>query len=507
MKRTFVYCRVSTEEQSRPDHHSLKFQEDHCRTYAKQKGWRVAKCRKDVGSGKDDDRQHYQELLADIESGAIDVVVTYRLDRLSRNVRDVYDFLHKTQDAGVGFVSTSESFDTTTAMGRAMLGVAAVFAQLTREMMGENIRNGLARRAQSGKYTGATGNPRLGYTYSREDDMLLVHPKEADVVGKAFELCGVQKWSLGQIARHLNREGCRTKRGRQFSAGVLARLLRSSLYVGKVTYGGEEYDGQHEAVVSRELFDEVQRLLEERKAMPPRTQHSPHLLSGIARCGKCGWRLRIHRQYHGKKGQKKAYRSYQHRGTDFVGESACTSFTKSADKLESLVIDKIRELAASRVFQEAAFAEAQGQLASDMPGIGRERDEVQLKLSDMADQFGRWAERLDRGQIDEEQFITRNAELLEQKAKLQERLAELEARAAEGESIEVGLVEVREMLANFDAVWDEMTLDEQREMLRSLIEELNVSKDRAELKLVLMPPVEIPLKLKRGPAKAAGAKA
>ena len=97
MKRAFVYCRVSTEEQSRPEHHSLRFQEDHCREYAKRHKWRVEKVRRDVGSGKDDTRGFYPELLTDIESGAIDVVITYRLDRLSRNVRDVYDFLKRTQ--------------------------------------------------------------------------------------------------------------------------------------------------------------------------------------------------------------------------------------------------------------------------------------------------------------------------------------------------------------------------------------------------------------------------
>ena len=155
-------------------------------------------------------------------------------------------------------------------------------------------------------------------------------------------------------------------------------------------------------------------------------------------------------------------------------------------------------------FIRRQVAAAQRQLSSDMPGVIRERDEVQLKLSDMADQFGRWADRLDRGQIDEDQFTARNAQLLQKKAKLQARMAELDVKAAEGESVEVGLQEVREMLSNFDQVWDEMTLDEQREMLRSLIDELNVSPEKAELKLVLMPPVTIPLNLKRGPAAKAG---
>ena len=503
MRRAFLYLRVSTEEQSRPEHHSLDYQEDHGRKYAKTHGWRVAKVRKDIGSGKDDDREAYQELLADIESGAIDVIITYRLDRLSRNVRDVYDLLQRTGDAGIGFVSTSEHFDTTTAMGRAMLGVAAVFAQLTREMIGENVRDGLAKRAQAGKYTGATGNPRFGYQYSREEGKLLVEPREAEVVRLAFDLCGTQKWSMGKIARHLNREGHRTKRGKQWNTAILAPLLRSPLYVGKVSYKGEVYDGEHEPIVDRELFDVVQSLLEERKMMPPRTQHSPHLLSGIARCGKCGWRLVSHRQYHRVGGKRKAYRSYQHRANTKTGPEACKGFTKSADKFEGVVIDKIRELAASTEFQEAAFAEAQKQLASDMPGIVRERDEVQLKLAEMADKFGRWADRLDRGQIDEEQFTTRNAELLEKKARLQERLAELDAKAAEGESVEVGLQEVREMLSSFDAVWSELTLDEQRELLRSLVDELSVSREKAELKLLLMPPVEISLEFKRGRSKQA----
>ena len=503
MKRAFAYCRVSTEEQSRPDHHSLKLQEEHCREYAKRNGWRVTKLRKDVGSGKDADRAGYQELLADVDSGAVDVIITYRLDRLSRNVRDVYGFLQRASEGGIGFVSTSEHFDTTTAMGRAMLGVGAVFAQLTREMISENVRHGMAKRAQAGKYTGATGNPRFGYGYSPEEGKLLLEPAEAAVVRKIFDLYGEQKWSLGKVAKYLNREGQRTKRGRQWTAGVLAYLLRSSLYVGKVPYKGEEYEGEHEPIVSQELFDEVQRLLEERRMMPPRTQHSPHLLSGIARCGKCGWRLQAHWQYHATKAGRKAYRSYQHRGTDFAGQRACGGFTKSAGKLEALVIDKIRELAASEEFQEAAFRAAKAQLDSDLPAIRRERDEVSGELAGMAERLGRWAERLDRGQIDEEQFTTRNAELLQRKAKLQERLAGLDRRLAEGEGVEVGVTQVREMLRDFDTTWEHLTLDEQREMLRALIEELNLWRDRAELKLVLMPAVEIPLNVKRSASRRA----
>jgi site-specific DNA recombinase len=102
MKLAFIYCRVPTEEQSRDDHYSLALQEERCREYARQRKWRVAKVRKDVGSGRDGECPGFQELIRDLESGAIDVVVVYRLDRLSRNVRDVYGFLQKPQDAIYG---------------------------------------------------------------------------------------------------------------------------------------------------------------------------------------------------------------------------------------------------------------------------------------------------------------------------------------------------------------------------------------------------------------------
>ena len=501
MSRAFVYCRVSTEEQSQDDHYSLALQEERCRDYAKAKSWRITKVRKDVGSGRNGDRPGFQELLQDVSAGAIDVVIVYRLDRLSRNVRDVYDFLERTRQANVGFVSTSESFDTTTAMGRAMLGVAAVFSQLTREMIGENTRDGLIKRARSGKYIGSTGNPPFGYTYSAAEGKLLVTPNEAEVVRRVFDLYARSKWGHTKIAQYLNQEGVPTRSpGAQWSSRTVGSMLRSPVYIGKLPYRGQVYDGQHEPLIDPALFEDTQVLLASRHQLPPRTQQSQHLLSGLARCGKCGERLRGHWLLFWGKSTRR-YRAYRHRGNVYSGERACKGFTKAADKLEAAVVDKVREVAMSPEFQEAAFEAARKQLASDAPLLRRQRDEVQGQLLDMAVQFARWAERLDAGKIDEEQFTERNAALLKQKAELQERLAGLGARLAEQEGVEVSLEEVRAMLQDFGTTWDHLTVDEQREMLRALVEELAIWPDRAHLRLVLMPPVEIDLRFARGRAK------
>ena len=194
--RAFVYCRVSTQEQATDDHYSLANQEGRCRDYIKHCSWQLVKVLEDVGSGKSVERPNYQELLLAIREKRVDVVVVYRLDRLSRNVVDVYNALDAFSRSDVGFASVQEAFDTTTAMGRAMLGVAAVFAQLTREMISENTRDGLARRAQSGKWTGSPRHRPYGYCYA--DGALHVIPEEAEVVRRIFRL---NTWSTGGAVR------------------------------------------------------------------------------------------------------------------------------------------------------------------------------------------------------------------------------------------------------------------------------------------------------------------
>jgi site-specific DNA recombinase len=252
--RAFVYCRVSTQEQARDDHYSLANQEARCREYIKHKPWRCVKVLRDVASGKSAAREGYQELLGAIRRREVDVVVVYRLDRLSRNVRNVYDALDLSREQGVGFVSVQESFDTTTARGRAMLGVAAVFAQLTREMIAENVRDGLRRRAQAGKYTGGPHTRPYGYEY--REGRLQVREEETQVVRRVFRLYSEQGWGLHRIARLLNAEGIRTTQGLQgrWGANAVFRMLRNPVYVGRVRHNGQEYEGSMRGLCRRNCF-------------------------------------------------------------------------------------------------------------------------------------------------------------------------------------------------------------------------------------------------------------
>ena len=211
--RAWIYCLVSIQEQAREDHYSLANQEARCREYIKHKSWGCVKVLREVGSGKAAQREDYQELLHAIAGHLVDVVVVYRLDRLARHVVDVYGALDVFRERGVAFVSVQEAFDSTTARGRAMLGVAAVFAQLTREMIAESVREGLRRRAQAGKYTGSPHTRPYGYEY--REGKLQVREEEAEVVRRVFRLYTEQGWGLRRIAVLLNAEGIPTSRALQ----------------------------------------------------------------------------------------------------------------------------------------------------------------------------------------------------------------------------------------------------------------------------------------------------
>jgi len=272
-------------------------------------------------------------------------VVVYRLDRLSRNVRDIYSFLDQLRTHGVAFVSVTEGFDTTTAMGRAMLGVAAVFAQLTREMISENVRDGLLRRAEDGYFL---GNPhRLhGYQFDPETRLLRLDEEQPAIIRRIFRWYREAKWGVDKIARTLNLEGVKTKRGGQWNSGTIAHILRNPIGAGRVPVKDSTVPGRHPAIISAEEFGATQELIRSRATLPPRSHQSQHLLSGLARCGKCGRRLRAHySHYQRKSGERRQYVSYIHPRTVEVGPGACSGLSKSAAQLEQAVISAVEQLA------------------------------------------------------------------------------------------------------------------------------------------------------------------
>lgn len=496
--RAFIYCRVSTREQNTEDHYSLEGQEQRCRDYVKMKKWHVTKGRKDVASGKSDAREGFQELLQEVREGRVDVVLVYRLDRLSRNVRDIYDFLDQIRASDVAFVSVTEGFDTSTAVGRAMLGVAAVFAQLTREMISENTRDGLQRRAEGGLYN---GNPTalFGYDYDRATATLSINEAEAEVVRQIFDWFTEHKLGTEKITRLLNLAGHRPRSGGQWSQVTIRQMLRNPVYCGDVRLNGGVTEGRQSAIVTREQFEAAQAIIRSRAMLPPRSHQSQHLLSAIATCGTCERRLRVHYIYQKKADGSRVQRVfYKHSSNVQVGERACDGIARSAPHLEAAILEKIADASRTRELDRLAFAEVKSRESKKRVPLMKEKDRLLLELAELGDKFTQWADRLDSGRIDEEQFAVQNQRLLQRKAELQKRLSGLDEELEAEQTLEVTLAEIRKALDSFPEVWETLTLEERREMLRLLVEYLKVYPTYAELKLVFLGPMQISTDFRHG---------
>jgi DNA invertase Pin-like site-specific DNA recombinase len=266
-----VYTRKSTEHNLDLEFNSLDAQREACEAYIKSQaheGWRPLPSRYDDGafSGASLERPALQALLSEIGSGKVDIVIVYKVDRLTRSLADFAKLVELFDQHSVSFVSVTQSFNTTSSMGRLTLNVLLSFAQFEREVIGERVRDKIAASKRKGIWVG--GPIPLGYASVAKK--LAVVPEQAERVRTIFTRY-LELGSLAALADNLNSTGIRTKRRRSdgnragtevpFSTGALAHLLKNRFYVGEVVYRGEVYRGDHQAVIDLPQFEAVQAKL------------------------------------------------------------------------------------------------------------------------------------------------------------------------------------------------------------------------------------------------------
>jgi DNA invertase Pin-like site-specific DNA recombinase len=281
--RCAIYTRKSSEEGLDMEFNSLDAQRDACEAYVtsqKAEGWAAIRKRYDDGgfSGGTLQRPGLARLIQDVEAGLIDVIVVYKIDRLSRSLMDFAKLVEIFDRNHVTFVSVTQSFNTTTSMGRLTLNILLSFAQFEREVIGERIRDKFAASRARGMWMG--GHPPLGYDV--RDRKLVINEAEAATVRMVFERF-VTVGSATVLARALVTEGVATKRGKPIDKGTVYKLLNNRVYIGDAVHKGKAYPGEHEAIISRTLWDKVHEILKEsprRRAANSRAQ-TPALLKGI----------------------------------------------------------------------------------------------------------------------------------------------------------------------------------------------------------------------------------
>src|SRR3954453_3968510 len=261
--RCAVYTRKSSEEGLDQEFNSLDAQRDACDSYIasqKAEGWVLVHDRYDDGgiSGATLERRALKQLLADIEGGGVDIFVVYKIDRLSRALMDFAKLVEVFDRNKVTFVSVTQSFNTTTSMGRLTLNVLLSFAQFEREVIGERIRDKFAASRRKGMWMG--GFVPLGYDV--QDRKLVVNKAEASTVRRVFDGF-IKTGSATLLVRALREEGVCGKRGRLIDKSYVYQIFRNRVYLGEAVHKGTSYPGEHQAIISSTLWDEVHAILSE----------------------------------------------------------------------------------------------------------------------------------------------------------------------------------------------------------------------------------------------------
>ena len=346
--RCAAYTRKSTEDGLLQEFNSLDAQYEACAAYAlsqRHEGWALNPERYDDGgfSGGNMQRPGLVRLLADIAAGKVDIILVYKIDRLTRSLADFAKIVDVLNKAEASFVSITQSFNTTTSMGRLTLNMLLSFAQFEREVTGERIRDKIAASKRKGMWMG--GPVPLGYEV--DNRRLVINDTEVDLVRHIYQSY-LTSTSVVELADELNRQGHRTKLqirssgphrgGCPFRCGTLYHLLSNKIYRGMIVHKGEAYPGEHAAIVGQDLWDEVQAKLAANASGTSRRLKSqqPSLLVGLVFDGEGRAMTPSHATKPGKR-----YRYYVTRSDQLDGDPA---WRVSAYDLEGLVCSRITEL-------------------------------------------------------------------------------------------------------------------------------------------------------------------
>ncbi len=433
-------------------------------------------------SGGDIERPALQRLLEDIQAGKVDCVVIYKLDRLSRSLLDFARIMELFDKHNVSFVAVTQQVNSATSMVRLMLNILLSFAQFEREIIGERIRDKIAAQRRKGKWAG--GIPVLGYDVDRTgpSPKLVVNVTEAARVRQMFDLYR-QLGSLLSVVRELDNRGWQNKEwvtkkghrrgGRPFDKSSLHALLTNPIYRGQIKHKDDLYEGEHEPLITKEIFDAVQTQLQSKHRGEVRNQHNA-LLSGRLFCKACQ-RAMVH-SFTSKSTTR--YRYYLCSNANKNGRSACPSPTLRAAEIESVVLEQIRVLADNDSVRRQILKQVQAQAQAERQGWHDQRRGLEKELA---------RHRAALKQVAVQGPPTEaTAALMEY---LHERIAEAKARIAEldeqlADADDAWKQEdVADAMEDFDVVWNTLSPREQHDLVGLLVSRIDFDPDDCSLTL------------------------
>lgn len=448
MKIARIYIRVSTTEQA-IEGYSIPAQKEKLIAFCKAKEYIIGDIYIDGGySGANLERPGLQKLLHDIETKETDIVLVYKLDRLSRSQKDT---LYLIEDVflpkDIAFVSMQESFDTSTPFGRAMVGILSVFAQLERENIKERTMLGKEERAKEGLWGG--GIDPFGYDYIQEKDMLVPNAN-AELVKKAYDLY-LQGYGTPTISKKLG----------GINRSKVRAWLTAPVYAGKIAHAGKIYPGQHEPIVSWDTFLQVQEVMSYRSRKRGKPV-SVNVLAGLVRCKQCG------ALYGSRKGGRYYYlMCYSRTGyvPEMIKDKNCKNKHWRLDKLLEMVEGELFSFVYDeKYFNEKMRKRQEERFNSEL--ITREIETLNKKIDKVMDLM------LD----DDLQIDVMKNKLIE----LSNRRKQLE-KLLEENKLERKTSLVDKTITTMKESWENLNVEEKNELLRRLIKVIWIDEDEVEI--------------------------
>ena len=461
-KRVTIYIRVSTLEQAQ-EGYSVGEQKERLIAYCKAKDWLIADIYVDGGyTGSNLKRPGIQKLMA--ETDKFEMVLVYKLDRLSRSQRDTLYLIEEVfRPNDVDFISMQESFDTSTPFGKAMIGLLAVFAQLEREQIKERTWMGRVARAKTGLYHGG-GHIPIGYEYS--DGKLVINPYEAEQVKKIYEwyLSGS---SLKAITDRLQDEGYTNKYSSYNSWSSVRNILGNETYTGRLHFGDIVVENAHEAIISDEQYKAAQVLRGKKQELYGPAFQSKHMLTGLMFCGKCGGRY-----YLRNSGKYSYYACYSRtkQMKNMIKDPNCMNKIWKAPELDALVDSKIRELLQS----PKMAAELAASRPKKTPAVSSNAN-IEKRIRDIDKQISKLMELYQMDDIPAELLGGKINKLYGERTALQETLLPDEEPSA------IPFDLVKELIADAAQIWDYADELQKRRILQSLISKIVITEDDVEI--------------------------
>ena len=401
MTRVCLYTRISTDEENQPT--SLHSQKDRLESFCKvHDDWRVVAHYEDRATGTKLDRPGLQAALDLARRGGADLLLVYRVDRLSRKVRQLAQLAEELDRLNGVLRSATEPFDTGSAAGRMMLQMLGVFAEFEHATIVDRVTAGIERRAKQGYWP----NGRVPYGYRRNETKELVEEeREAPIVRRIFDLYTAGRHGAVSIARLLDNEHAPARNGQGWQPAVVLLILRNEAYVGRVHWRGQTFDGKHAGLVDEATFERAQALLKERgKDCAQRVgQRSDFLLSGLLRCGRC------RRAYVGMsaRGNGGLYHYYACSGRQKRGPRGCDGERIPREKLEDAVIEQLAGIYRDGHLIRRAIEAASENEGTERAALEDRRASVASEIKRAERAIDRYLDAFENGDLDARRFQSR----------------------------------------------------------------------------------------------------